>query len=447
MRFISANRRPPSTRPVLARLAWALAALIALVLGPASAAHAGNYRTCIQFQIKTVDAGIGIPNGPNAGGVEDYYTTTNAGVDVIARGVRVKMARGAWSQTFDAEPATGCFSWSNASTSGFSMRVYGYATLGSNNVVRIHDSPNDFSSYPGATYSILRSNLTPTSNGTDTYAVGSYDSKWTAMAVLAFGLYRYNVGLANKSFHVGLNTTCGDASAHYGSSNSFITQGRHHLVLGNCAYVPGVSTPQTMRKFIVTHELGHAIAALYYGSQPGAVNGGEPAMLYSHPAQGACDQGGSFYSIRSVEWSSVNFREAFAHFVAAAIWNNSSGTEAAFHWFESSTHDLERYDFGAGTLTGGRMENQCGGPFANASTNEDWMRFFWDFYTNTSASCPERPSAYQMLQLYAQTRLNGGLTSTNYYAKMRAAAQELDLPACVKATRFDSVAAFNGIDN
>ena len=431
----------------LRRLSLAGAAGLILALGAVSAAQAANYRSCVRFQVKTVDSGIGIPDGPNAGGTEDYYITANAGVDAIAHGVRVRMTRGAWSQVYDAEPSTGCFNWSNASASGFSMRVYGYATLGDGNVVRIHNAPDDFSSYPGATYSILRSNLSPTPNGSDTYAVGSYDPKWTAFSVLAFGLYRYNVGLSNKTIHVGLNSSCSDASAHYGDSNDHITEGRHYLKLGNCAWEPGVSTPPTVRKFIVSHELGHAIAALYYGAQGGAVDGGEPAMDYTHPAQGACTQGGSYYSMRSVEWSSVNFREGFAHFVAAAIWNSSSGTEAAFHWFESSTHDLERYAYGAGALSGGRMENECGGPFTDASTDEDWMRFFWDFYTNTTVTCNERPSALQMLQLYAQTRLNGGLTSRNYYDKMRAAAQQLDLSACVKTERFDSVADFNGINH
>jgi hypothetical protein len=435
--------RPATGRGAGAALAWAAGLLLAC----AAPAQAANYRTCIKLQIRTLDSGLPISSGPNAGGSERHYATANAGIEVIARGVRVQMSRAGWSQVYNAEPATGCFNWSHASSSGFSLRVYGLATVGQNNLVRIHNAPTSFASYPGSTYSILRTGLTPTAGGTDTYAVGSHDPKWTAFAVLAFGLYRYNTGLANKSIHVGLNSTCDDASAHFGQSNSAITEGRHYLVLGNCPYVPGSSVPQTMRKFIVTHELGHAIAALYYGDQAGASNGGEPAVDVDHPAQGSCTQGGDYYSMRSVEWNSVNFREGFAHFIASAIWNEQSDTEAAFRWFESSTHDLERWGYGAGTGPGGRLENSCGAPLANAGTNEDWMRFFWDFYTNTSASCPQRPSALQMLQLYATTRLNGGLTGTNYYAKMRAAAQALDLPACVKASRFDDVADFNGINH
>ncbi|MGZ8191074.1 MAG: hypothetical protein ACXWTS_07560 [Methylococcaceae bacterium] len=420
-----------------------------------SHASAGNYKTCIKFQIKTVDSGLAITNGPNTTGIEDYYNNANAGVDVIARGVRVKMSNGSWQKTFDSNPSTGCLSWSHAATSGFSLRVYGYAKDSAGNYVRIHNSPNSFSSYPGQTYSILRTNLTPTNGGVDTYAVGSYDQKWTAMAVLAFGLYRYHPGLTGKAIHVGLdNVNCGGSSAHYGQSNSFITSGRHYIKLGNCTTG---GTPQTKRKFIVTHELGHALAALYYGGQTGAVNGSEPNVNdYSHPAQGVGPGPNSsstfctastLYSMRSIEWNSVGFREGFAHFIAAAIWNNQT-YEGAFRWLESLTYDLERYNFGLADNSGGRLENECGSPFIDAGTNEDWLRFFWDWYTNRSNTCPQKPTPLDMLKLYARVRLNGGLTSKNYFDKMRAAANDLThLPSCLRTSRFDAYAAHNGIDN
>ncbi|MFZ2452188.1 MAG: hypothetical protein WAW36_16885 [Methylovulum miyakonense] len=437
-------------------LSFMRAAMMAIPLFYTFHASAGNYKTCIKFQIKTVDSGLGITNGPNTGGKEDYYLNANAGEEVIARGVRVQMSNGNWNKTFDSNPSTGCFSWSHAATSGFSLRVYGYATDSAGNYVRIHNSPNSFTSYPGQTYSILRTNLTPTNGGVDTYSVGSYDQKWTTMAVLAFSLYRFHPGLTNKAIHVGLDDSkCGGSSAHYGKSNSSITSGRHYLIIGNCA---SGGTPQSKRKFVVTHELGHALAALYYGSQVGAVNGSEPNVNdYSHPAQGVglgpkdsatfCSQSSPFYSMRSIEWNSVGFREGFAHFVAAAIWNNQS-YEGAFRWFEGLTYDLERYNYGNGDNNGGRLENECGTPFTDAGTNEDWLRFLWDWYTNRSTTCPQKPSALDMMKLYAQVRLNGGLTSKNYFDKMQTAANNLiHLPSCLRTSRFDAYAVHNGINN
>ena len=429
--------------------------------GQTNLASGNNYRTCVKFQIRTVDSSLGIPDGPNAGGTEDHYVTANNDISVIARGVRVKVSRGGWSQTFDSEPSTGCFNWSHNGANGFSLRVYGYATDSADNYVRIHTAPNDFSSYPGQTYSILLTDVSPTPGGVNTYHVGSYNSKWTAMASLAFGLYRYHDGLSGKAFHVGIdNSTPGGSSAHYLQSNQSITNGRHYIKIGNATVNSNgdPATPQTKYKFIVTHELGHAIAALYYGAHDDADDGSEPNVSLSHNvnpnACGTLDDPANDdfgYSIDSKEWNSVGFREGFAHFVAAKIWNNKE-TEGTFSWF-ADPHDLERYNYGAGGNSGGRLENQCcvgagcANSWAGAGTNGDWLRFFWDWYTNVSDTCPDRPTKLDMLKLYRQTRLNGGLTNNNYFSKMQAAAGDLNLSDCLKTSRFNYYAAYNGIDN
>ncbi len=406
-----------------------------------------NYRTCIRWEVQTVDSGLGIANGPNAGGTEDQYVSCNAGCTVIARGVRVQVAKSGVAQVFDADPTTGCFDWTHTSTSGFDLRVYGFATDSGGNQVRIHNGGDSTTGYPGSTYSILLTNVTPTPNGTDTYEVGNYDRKWTAMAVLGFAFYRYHSGLSDVLVHAAMDDSeCWDSSAHYGSSNASITEGKHYLRIGNCAD----GTPSTRRKFAITHELGHALAALYYGAQANAVDGGEPGVSSGHDVGPSACTIGSSYSIDSKEWNSIGFREGFAHFVAARVWNDKH-PEGAFRW-SSTTHDLERWGQGAGSASGGRLENQCcvsncGNSRTDAGTIEDWMRFFWDFYNNVSDSCPQQPDGLDMFKLYAQTRLNGGLSASNYYDKMRAAAQDIGLPACLSGARFDSYAAHNGIDN
>lgn len=419
---------------------------------------ANSYTTCIKFEIRTVDSDVPIPSGGNAGGTEDHYLGADNDISVKARGVRVKLSRAGWEQTYDADNE-GCFNWSHASSSGFTLRVYGYATDDNGNYVRIHDAPSSFTSYPGATYSAVINNVAPTPNGTNTYEVGNYDSKWTAMAALAFGLYRYHDGISNKAFHVGIDNTKSDgASAHFGpngESNAAITSGRHYLRLGNGNVNSDgdPSTPSTKFKFIVTHELGHAIAAIYYGDHDDAVNGGEPNVNLSHfMLPDACYDAGvgtGSYSIATKEWSAVGFREGFAHFISARIWNDKD-TEGAFAWF-AGAHDLERYNQGANNNAGGRLENVCcvGGncaePWAGAGTNEDWLRFFWDWYTTTG--CDTEVTRLDMLKLYRQTRLNGGLVKDNYFSKMRAAAADLNLSTCLKSEYFDFYAAHNGIDN
>jgi hypothetical protein len=423
-----------------------------------------NFTTCIRFLIRTADSSVEITAGPNVTGIEDHYKGANEGIPVIARGVHVKIwlpdsndpdNEFDWEQDFVADPATGSFNWSHSVISGFRMRVYGKASDVNGNFVRIHDDPKDYSEYPGKTYSAVFMDVNPTPGGIDTYDVGSYKPRWTAMAALAFGLYRYHGGLSGKEFHVAMdNTTSGGSSAHSPSEfNASITEGRHLLRLGNGE---GDGTPQTKYKFIVTHELGHAIAALYYGSHDDAVDGGEPGINYDYDdaTENVCGDGGDFYSIDSKEWNSVGFREGFAHFIAAKIWNYKDN-EGTFTWF-GTAHDLERYNFGANNNAGGRLENQCAcinagctNELAGASTIEDWLRFFWDWYTTSPAICADQPSKTDMLRLYRQVRLNGDLTKSNYFEKMQKAVNDLDgdVSECLQTTSFDSYADHNGINN
>ncbi len=435
-------------------------ALGGLQAQPAVAAAAKKYRTCVLFRSQTIDSGIPIANGPNAGGLEDYRINWNDGVDVPAYGVRVKLTRGNWSQTFDTERDTGCFNWSHNDSGQFLLKVYAYSTGLTGNYIRVHNDPNDFSEYPGTTYNRTHY-ITPTPGGLNYYAYGSYDSEWTAMAALNFSLYRLNIGTSNKAFHVAMDNAPDDggwSSAHWGESNSYITAGRHYIKLDN--FDETSSKLQSQRKFVVSHELGHAYAAIYYGAHADAQNGGEVNVSLSHNVDpNACgtsddpDNNEYGYSIRSKEWGAVGFREGFAHFVAAIVWNNHN-TEGSFHWL-GSHHDLERHGDGVGVVSGGRLKNvcctagdgDCTDSYQGAATVEDWMLFFWDWYTNVDAQCGNHPTRTDMLRLYRDTRLRSGLQKDNYFTNMREAAKDLSLPTCLKTTRFDQYAIHNGINN
>lgn len=420
----------------------------------AGATGYSNCKICILFRIQTIDSAIPIKSGPNKGGIEDHWTTANEGVDVPAYGVHVRIKHNGVEKTYPTDPATGCFFFSNPSDGPFLLKAYGYASDADNNFIRIHNAPDDTTdSYPGKTY-VYAGYITPLKNSTSYYAMGGYDTEWTAMAAFAFSLYRYHDGLSNKAFHVGMdNEPEGWSSAHFGKSHADLTQGRHYLKIDNVE--PDGGAPHTTRKSVSTHEYGHAAAALFYGSHPDAGNGGEPDVSLTHDvnpnACGTGDDDGPSYSIGTKEWSAVGFREGFATFVAAKIWNDKH-FEGSIHWL-GSHHDLERFSDGAGTASGGRLENVCcvGGGCADswksAGTNEDWLLFFWDFYTNKDDACSQQPTKRDMFRLYRNTRLQSGLKKDNYFSRMRAGAQALSLPTCLKTTRFDSYATHNGINN
>lgn len=419
-----------------------------------SVALAGNYQTCIQVEVDTVDSGYDIPSGPDAGLSEDHWTSCDSGCNVIARGVRFKVTNGSWSQTFDTDPLTGCADWTHSATSGFTITVYGYATNSEDTFVRIHDGAyNDASAYPGATYSTVLPNITPTHGGSNTYYVGDFVPRWTTFASLAFGIMRYPYSNVDKEVHVAFDqrSNC--------TSSSLI--GTSSLSLGRAyAYVADPDADcfnnHSSRKFVATHELGHTLLRLSTG-----LNGAEPNFLDTHNEDGlanpdSCGTGGAgSYTMSSKEWNSMGFKEGFAHFIAARIWNERSQS-GAFTW-TNGTQDLERYGGGAGTGTGGRLQNECctsgcTTSWANAGTNEDWLRFYWDFYNNDSVSCPYYPDSIDMLNLYEQVRTNGNLTFNNYFAQLATAATQIGLngePAddCLSTDRFDYYAGLNGIDN
>ena len=453
------------------RVWWQVALSFAMYVCISLPAQAANYTSCFNWRILTTDSNVPIASGPNTGMVEDYYVNpcnvAPNGCVVTARGVRFKVSKGTWSRTIDTSPA-GCGSWAHADTSGFTITVYGYAQHSPlDNFVRIHDDPNDFSAYPGATYSILLANVSPTASGTDVYTVGGADSKWTAMAAASFTLYRVDAGLEKKEFHLGIDETqCGGASAHYGSSNSAITSGRHFLRVGNNA-VGGCPSPapQSRQKFVVAHEMGHAILALHYGDQPGAVNGGEPAVSVSNnTGPNACTPTTS-YDHGTKEFNSLAFREGFAHFVAARAWNDPSAT-GAFRWeaaFAANlpsnsgpvTIDLELWgpstEGNGNNATGGRLKNfccvgACAASWAGAANNEDWLRFLWDWHTATNY-CVLPPSMLGAMEVYSRTRLNGGLANANYYEKAEDAMEFVyGVGDCARSAWYD-LANSNGVAN
>ncbi|HQR31333.1 MAG TPA: hypothetical protein PLK30_01260 [Blastocatellia bacterium] len=416
------------------------------------ATAANKYRTCILFRIQTTDSGRTIDNGSNKGGTEDYWTKADAGMDVPAHGVHVRIKKNGVEKTYVTDQSTGCFNWSHDETGEFLLTAYGYASDVSGTYVRIHNNVNDFSSYPGTTYRVA-GYIKPSTAGTQYYAFGNYDSEWTAMAIAAFTLYRVP-GAPNKAYHMAIdNTANAYSSAHWSKSNSYITSGRHYLRIANVD--PNGGMPQAHQKSVVSHEMGHAIAALYYGAQPGAKNGGEPDVRIDHNVTPdncvAANVPFDSYWIGSKEWNSVGFREGFATFLAARVWNNKD-YEGALSWMGTQL-DLERHSNGTGTTSGGRLENvcctgpNCGNSLKSAGTNEDWVLFFWDLYTNKDDECTQQPSIWGMLNLYSGTRFRSGLAYNNYFGKMREAVMAVWPQSCLAEKRFDAYAIHNGINN
>lgn len=419
------------------------------------------FTICAVGQVTTIDSGRTIPNGPNAGDTEDFWANADSTINVPAAGIYISYewlngSQGGGGGGF--ANSSGCMTLSETASTVTEVRIYSMSNAG--NTVRVHNNPGSFATTPGSLYSYVYVNQNYQDNQTYTYTVGSGIAKWTTFFVASFMSEAFDTNVLGKSIHVGIDEAAcpqSNTSAHYGGSvpnrsNGQITSGRHFLSTGNCA-----TSPHSRQKFLISHEMGHALAALFYGAASGAVDGDEPNSTdYTNdsdpsraPNATAC-QSSSPYTINTKEWNSVTFREGYAHWAAASSWSTPIA-EGAFTWFQSS-EDLERYGQGSGMFTGGQLENVCctsgcTTSWDSAATNGDWLRFLWDF--DTATNCASNPNQYTLLKIYRQTRLNGSLTLGNYYTRSRAAMAGLYSGStydCLRAS-WDTWAAWNGIDH
>jgi len=421
---------------------------VAYSLPPGRVAHSANYHNCFHAEVHTVDSG-----GTSwQGTAEDYWTNCDSlgSCNAILRRARILVDRPGSESTLTlyTDEDTGCVDWSSAFTGSlFSISVEtASSNIGGTTDILVHDDPSYFGT-SSDTYITTFQNANPQ---TQNWYVGNNGGTWTTFAALGFSAYRWGDYLPSgiKVYAAMDESDNCSSSAHWSDSFDFLTSGRHYIKVAHADTDCGLNHSKS--KFVIAHEAGHAFAALSYGDRPGASNGQEPNVLNDHAVTpNACGFGNS-YGIDTKEWNSLGFREGFAHFVAARVWNNKSAN-GYFGWM-GDHYDLDWYE--AGTDWGGRLENvcctsssSCSSSWTSAGTNEDWLRFFWDLY-NSTAFCPNDPAPQPdiMLDLYSQTRLNGGLSSTNYYSRMYAASFDIAPYNCFD-NAVDSFAAVNGISN
>ncbi len=432
-------------------LTTAFLAFAAWVVTP-TIVHAAQYRTCVKWQIETDDSGAAIQFGGNAGGTEDHYVNANSGTWASAVGVRVRVVRNTpgFDKTFDTETTTGCLNWSdNAGPYQYVVTAYAYQRNNHGSYVRMHDSAGNCTSDPGSTYGTALVGYTPTSSGTDVLYFGNGLPWVTGQAMLGYSQYRFHShhgGGGDFAYHVYRDTVagCSDVSNVLDYTAHTHTAHRHCLALSDCATRRRIDD-----KFVVAHEMGHAVGDLHYAMDTSGTSGIEPfdSGWPGPTANNARCLNAATYDQTDVEYNVVGFREGFANFYSARVFNDRH-PEGMFNFL--GIHDLERYDRGLGANGGGELENICCNSSACRNGHgviSDWMRFFWDWYTNVSASCPTQPDGDDMLDLYMFTRLEGGLQKDNLFSKMEDGVQHLNLPACLINQRFDAYAAWNGIDN
>jgi hypothetical protein len=335
-----------------------------------------SYTTCVRWQAQTIDSGYG----------EDRLSWANGANRVVtAYGVRIRItsSNGSFQQTYDSSPSSGCVTWSTGAAGPFRVRVWYFVQDSNGNVIRYHDGGDAaFGSYPGETYFFEVTGYTPSPNGTTHVDAGNWSPRATAMSTASM-VSRYFGGMtSDKQIHVADAVSCDGSSAHHCSGDCPYSSDTHvRLQLGSCPD----SSDHRRRKFITAHELGHARAILYQeGLEPNVDTGLD---------SGGCNDGDSYW-MESREYNSVAMREGQAHFAALWTYNDPSQSGAFIRWF-NTTYDAET---NTPNLSGGHLENNCGGAVDGHGSNLDAMRLYWDWTTPTTA--PARASRADVLNGY-----------------------------------------------
>ncbi|MBX2797955.1 MAG: hypothetical protein KTR31_09810 [Myxococcales bacterium] len=413
------------------------------------ASNVRNYDVCLRTDVLISDAGW----SPYAGGLtEDYWA--NAGDPgsfvVINRGYRARVLGPSLDTTIDSDPIDGCFTFQGFLDAEYDIVVYAYSTDTAGNVFRVHDAGTDTSSwYPGSTQSMMFANVELDPDGQNNLVIdGRLDDRWTTMAVGAYALYRFHDGASNRTISTSWGDSCGSSGSIHGDAEHYIESNNAHLLrIGRCAD----PATDTREKMLITHEMGHAMLRMHYGydgdEQPRSQNwdpNSDPALNLADPGNGKrCyltddkgDPSPGSYSIHTVEFNSQAFKEGYADFWSARVWNLRE--EQAIYVYRSDVFDLETWDtFGLGLAgTGGFTSNWCEVTDPDdVSTKGDWTRFLWDVYTDPE--CKDTPTRLEMMDLYRDVRENHRtgdfeLDIDTWDQGMMNAFEESSLDSCVK---------------
>ncbi|KAB2898597.1 MAG: hypothetical protein F9K40_11245 [Kofleriaceae bacterium] len=427
------------------RLFLPLALATAAVAVTATAADAATYTVCPRFEIETGDSATAA-----AYPREDHFLGADGGLVVPAYGIHINVYKNGSSVTGGnvvTSPSTGCHTFTTSHAGPFTMRVYARATDANGNSVRIHNAgPGSLSSYPGSTYSLLTEPFSPTAGFNHFVIVGDQHPRWTMMASAAFTLLRAKDGNYNKSIHIAEDTTedCFNSSswsAGGSSSNGFLDEGRGYVRIKS-----GGACDDDARdmKFLIAHEMGHVLLRLRAGNAEGPQSDEFPyGQLQGAVASCVNDPS---YHMNSVEWNGLAFKEGSADFISASVFNNREATGRFIRFGQEI--DLE---FAPDPYAGGRLVNTCNVASTNSwglGTRGDWLRFWWDWYTDNSCTSPA--TRLRVMDVFART-VNDHWNGTNPYADntaygaVRTALYAKNYGSCLEA-EFRHAACWNGVD-
>jgi hypothetical protein len=243
---------------------------------------------------------------------------------------------------------------------------------------------------------------------------------WDGFGVLSYLIQeRYNAGAD------GILRVYSDDCPTVGTQNcSSSVNGVHAL------FLRPVGQNGWRRKFLAGHEWGHKLLSMTTSGTTNDCRFQEPGVSTSH-------------GLKTSEYSSCAAMEGWAHYIAAEAWNNpleGSNPGATFVYWSGTVYDVEigpdlAWCLNGSWLSGFNLPSLCN----YYGVELDWMRHWWDFRTNDTASSPRfQPSHNYLKTIIDLTVFAGG---------------EYDLSGAIQAAlsdpemrqRWSSYGCFNGI--
>jgi len=209
------------------------------------------------------------------------------------------------------------------------------------------------------------------SDSTDKNIIFGPDEGTNVMAAASWALYRHAAGVSSPVY----TYLIGSPWCKFSSPDIYLTD--------DC----------TDYKYIISHELGHAILRAKKG-------------LYSYPEYTfnsvdldcSCVTA-SDHKLDSLEYQSAALNEGWAQFYAATIWNNhSTETDCKFKYYKTVDFngdgieesrpviDCEVANFSEGLPPYGWEKNYCTDQAVGKGNERDWLVMFWDLASDLAIS-------------------------------------------------------------
>lgn len=370
--------------------------MIALLLTAAPAwATLYSVSFCLEFDTTWADNGVG----------EDYWTTDT---DRTARGVWLSVEEnGTATEKYTphyVDDSTGCATVGLDSTRSYRVKAKSSAYVSG---VYLHAYDDDTS--PASLYTVFYTAFVPSSSTTYDLDIPDTDNRNVLLSVATWAMSRGH----------GMSTPVTIDFYSTGGSSS----GPHHD-MGDVYY-----NTTSARKYIITHEIGHAIA---FNVDEGA----EPNFSYD-AAENYCDGDGAAEDSHgqvSKEYQSAAAVEGWGDFYSAITWNTTADSDCFYGRHYSSDFDLDFEDDNSGTvdcegrpvatgiesyvsgrdwladLVAAADPMGCTTPMPNRGVQYDWLRFFWDMTTDEGVSYADLVDLWDAMD--ARSFDDNGSTST-----------------------------------